>query len=81
MKVVKEGKWHVPWSGEYACKTCEAVLLVEESDVKPTYDACGRFYFTCAICGKDSDLPGKDLPLRVRETVEKKRKYSSSSDW
>lgn len=81
MKVLKEGKWHVPWTAECACKTCEALVLVEEADVKPTYDAPNTFYWVCSVCGKDNDLPAKDLTQRVREAVEKKRKYRSYSDW
>ena len=81
MKVVKEGKWNVPWSGEFECGVCEATLLVEESDVKPVDNECGRYYFICAVCGKQNDVPMKDIAQRVREEVEKKRKYWSSSDW
>lgn len=79
MKVVKEGKWNVPWSGEFPCGTCEAVLLVEEADVKPVDNSTG-FYFVCAVCGKHNAIPVKDIALRVREAVEKKRKYWSSGD-
>lgn len=76
MKVMKEGKWNVPWSHEYACSTCEAVLLVEESDVKPTYNEM-KYHFVCCVCGKDTEVPHKDLPLRVKEALDKKRKWSS----
>ena len=79
MKVVKEGKWNVPWSKECACKTCEAVLLVDEADVKPVDNSTG-FYFVCPICGKHTSVESRDLPLRVREALEKKRKYWSSGD-
>ena len=80
MKVVKEGKWNVPWSGEFPCRTCEAVLLVEEADVKPVDDRPNSFSFICEVCGKHNDLPMKDIAQRVREAVEKKRKYRSSYD-
>ncbi|HTM68016.1 MAG TPA: hypothetical protein VL426_01850 [Candidatus Binatia bacterium] len=80
MKVVKEGKWNVPWSGEYGCRTCEAVLHLDEADVKPTDNRSNEFYFVCPVCGKTTEVPAKDLPLRVKETLEKKRKYWSSGD-
>lgn len=78
MKVLKEGKWNLPWSGKATCPTCEAELLVEESDVKPTYNKT-TYFCDCAVCGKPIDLSAKDLPLRLKETVDKKRKWSSSS--
>lgn len=81
MKVVKEGKWNVPWSGEFKCDTCEAMLLVEEHDVKPTYNKNAKYYFVCCVCGKSNDLPANAVAQRVREAVDKKREYSSSSDW
>ena len=79
MKVLKEGKWNLPWSGTFSCPTCEAELLVEESDVKPTYNAMS-YYCECAVCGKEIPLKMKDFPLRLKEAVDKKRKWSSS-DW
>jgi hypothetical protein len=79
MKVLKEGKWNNPWSGTYACPTCEAELLVEERDVKPVDYSTG-FTCACVVCGHAIKIPDKDLPLRVREGLERKRKYSSSWD-
>lgn len=79
MKVLKEGKWNVPWSGKAKCPTCEAELLVEEADVKPV-DYGRGFFCSCAICGKAITVEEDDLPLRVKEILNKKRKYSSS-DW
>lgn len=80
MKVLKEGKWNVPWSTENVCATCEATLLVEESDVKAT-DYGTTFHFVCAVFGKVNYVAVKELPLRVSEEKEKKRKYSTSSAW
>ena len=80
MKVLKEGKWNLPWSGTFTCPTCEAELLVDEADVKPTYNAM-TYFCTCAICGKSIPLKEKDFPLRVKEAVDRKREWSSSSDW
>jgi hypothetical protein len=81
MKLIKEGKWNVPWTGTISCTTCEAGLLVEEADVKPVYNEM-RYYCVCVVCGKDISLNVKDLPLRLKEAVDKKRKWNtSSSDW
>jgi transcription elongation factor Elf1 len=80
MKVLKEGKWNLPWSGTFSCPTCEAELLVEEADVKPTYNEM-KYYCVCGVCGKSIDLKEKDLPLRLKETVDTKRKWYTSSDW
>jgi len=77
MKVLKEGKWNVPWSGKYGCPTCDAELLVEEADVKPVMD-CWKYVADCMLCGKALDIPMNDLPLRVKESVDKKRKWYSS---
>lgn len=77
MKVLKEGKWNVPWTGTVTCPTCEAELLIEESDVKPTANAY-KYYCLCAICGKTIMIDDKDMPLRLKETVDKKRYWNSS---
>jgi hypothetical protein len=83
MKVLKEGKWHVPWTMEVDCGTCEARLLVEEEDLKTRLYCATGFVCKCSICGKDIHLAEKDIALRVREEVEKKhpRRYSSGSAW
>lgn len=79
MKVLKEGKWNLPWSGKAICPTCDAELLVEEGDVKPVDYGTG-YFCACGVCGKAIMIPDKDLPLRIKEALDKKRKYSSS-DW
>ena len=79
MKVVKEGNWNEPWSKEFDCETCRAVLLVGEDDVKPVDNSTG-YYFVCPLCGKLTYIDGKDMTRRVREAVDKKRKYWSSGD-
>jgi len=33
VKIIKEGKWNLPFSMEATCSKCEAVLLIEEGDV------------------------------------------------
>ena len=80
MKIIKEGKWNVPWTGNATCPTCEAELLVEEKDVLPTYNEMS-YFCECVICKKRIELKAKDLPLRVKEEVDKKRKWSSGSAW
>ena len=76
MKVLKEGKWNVPWSDKFTCSTCEAQLLVEEADVKPYDYHNSGFTFTCPLCGKLNTLSDKDLPQRVREEKNRHRKFS-----
>ena len=78
MKIIKQGIWNVPWSGEYDCPTCKAKLLVEEGDLKPQ-DNSHVTYCSCEICGHMIVVPEKDLPLRVKEAIGKKRKWTSSA--
>jgi len=80
MKVIKEGKWNVVWTTEITCPVCEAKLMVEESDVKPTVNVM-RYECTCPICGKTVVIPNNQIAQRVRETADKKRTYYSSSSW
>lgn len=80
MKVIKEGKWNVPWSGESTCSTCDAVLLIEEVDVKPVDYGSGYFY-ACCVCGKHNVMNEKMLPLRIKEEKNKTRKYSSGDPY
>ena len=81
MKVLEEGNWKNPWSGEYVCceKSCGAKLLVEEADVKPV-DYASDFYFVCSVCGHKNNVKVNELPMRVREERGKGRKYSTG-DW
>lgn len=83
MKVLKEGKWNVPWTGECVCSTCEATLLVEEKDVIPTRDCNGKFHCCCCVCGHQLVLSPQVLPRRLTEELEKKREYTPQyvSDW
>ncbi|OGF38049.1 hypothetical protein A2482_00375 [Candidatus Falkowbacteria bacterium RIFOXYC2_FULL_48_21] len=77
MKVLEEGKWKNPWSGEYVCceKSCGAKLLVEENDLLARFDKTDENYFVCPICGRENNVPRNDLPLRLKEKLNKKRKY------
>ncbi len=74
MKILKEGKWKLPWIGEFSCSTCEAVLQVEESDVKPTYNKM-TYFATCTACGHPFDIPGKRLTQRLKEKLDQKREW------
>lgn len=78
MKVIKEGKWNVPWTGNHICPTCSAELLVEEADVKPV-DYGSGYFCSCPCCSKSIPIDGKDLCLRLKEALDRKRKYSSGS--
>ena len=77
MKVVKEGNWKNPWSGEIACSNsrCGTTLLVEESDIKPTFDEYDRFHFVCAVCGTTVNVFARDLPPRMVEAIGATRGY------
>ncbi|OGH91744.1 MAG: hypothetical protein A2534_02065 [Candidatus Magasanikbacteria bacterium RIFOXYD2_FULL_39_9] len=80
MKILKEGKWNIPWTAEISCSTCEARLLVEEADVLPVGNESAKYECVCAICGKLVALKKDDISQRVREVVDKKRKYWSTGD-
>lgn len=80
MKIVKEGKWNLPWSAEMTCPTCDAILLVEEKDVKPV-DYSSGYFCTCMICNKRITIGANLLPLRVKEACDLKRKHGSGSAW
>lgn len=80
MKVLKSGKWKNPWSATLMCQICSAELLVEEKDLQPQGNQADSNYFTCIECGKNNYVDTKTLPLRVKEELNKKRKYWSSGD-
>lgn len=83
MKVLEEGGWRNPWSKEVQCseKECGAKLLVDEKDVKPV-DYGNGYYVNCPICDQSVNFNAKDIPLRMRRELDKKRKCgSSSSNW
>ena len=50
MKVIK-----VPistWAEECVCDACEAILLVNQDDLKIVKDEKSLFQFSCVVCGK-----------------------------
>jgi transcription elongation factor Elf1 len=86
MKILKEGTWKNPWSREFNCivRECNATLLVEEKDLiaPECYDRDPRRYeFTCPVCGKKNDVPAKELPIRVKEALDAKRKVNARGSW
>ena len=82
MKVLEQGKWKNPWSGEYVCceKSCGAKLLVEENDLKPKYDRSNVNYFVCPVCGEENNVLCENLPKRLKDALNKKRQYSIWND-
>ncbi len=80
MKIIKEGKWNIPWTTELSCPTCEAKLLIEEVDVQPVGNESNKYYCICVICNKECSIKKDDIAQRVREIVDKKRKYWSTGD-
>ncbi|HBP00064.1 MAG: hypothetical protein UU48_C0003G0012 [Candidatus Uhrbacteria bacterium GW2011_GWF2_41_16] len=80
MKVIKEGTWNIPWFKEITCTTCAATLLIDEKDVKPTTNQSRSYYCVCPICQKQTFVEEKLISQRVREEVDRKRTYYSSSE-
>ncbi len=80
MKVLEKGNWGNPWSMELICseKECSSKLLVEEGDVKPVNNQAG-YYVLCPVCEKGVSIQSKDIPLRLKRVVDRKRQYWSSS--
>ncbi len=81
MKVLAEGKWKAPWLSERDCTTsqCGARLLVEEADLK-AIDYTDAFGFVCPICGKTIRIPAGEIPERIKEVLNRTRKYGNSYD-
>ncbi len=82
MKLIEEGNWKIPWSMEVVCveKGCGAKVLIEEKDVKPVdYDAY-NYYADCMICERKILISEKDVPQRMKNVLDKKRKHRDS-DW
>lgn len=79
MKVIKPGIWNEKWKKEMTCPTCKAVVLVEEAAVTAV-DYSYDFSAACCVCGHSIEISDKDLPLRIKEVLNKKRKYRDS-DW
>ena len=85
MKVLEKGPG---WSINQRCTGrgngdggCNSLLQVEIEDIYVTShtDMIGDtdyFYtFRCPVCGKETDIPEKDVPLSIRkEKMENKRK-------
>lgn len=85
MKVLEKGPG---WSTKQRCTGkgngdggCESLLQVEEGDIYVTsrsyYDGDTDYYYTfkCPVCGKETDIPEKDLPSSIkREAMDRKRK-------
>ena len=85
MKLLEEGNWKIPWSMEVICieKGCGAKVLIEEKDVKPVdYDDAYRYYAVCMVCERNIYISEKDVPQRMKNVLDKKRKYRDrDSDW
>lgn len=76
MKILEKGPG---WNIEQRCTGngnggggCNSKLLVEESDIYVTSntDMCGDtdYYYTffCPVCGKETDIPEKDVPSSIK---------------
>lgn len=85
MKILEKGPG---WSMKQRCTGkgngdggCESLLQVEEGDIYVTsrsyYDGDIDYYYTfrCPVCGKETDIPEKDLPSSIKkEAMENKKK-------
>ena len=85
MKVLEKGPG---WSTKQRCTGygngqggCESLLQVEAADIYVTShtDMVGDtdYYYTfrCPVCGKETDIPEKDVPASIRrDAMENKRK-------
>lgn len=78
MKVIKEGIWPIPCKKEYTCRECEAILEVSEKDLKPEGNSTDSNYYHCPLCGRVNSVDKKDLSIRVREDLNKRRHYWDS---
>lgn len=88
MKVLEKGPG---WSTKQRCTGrgngnggCESLLQVEAGDIYVTShtDMIGDtdyFYtFRCPVCGRETDIPEKDVPSSIRrDAMENKRKVLS----
>jgi len=89
VKVLQEGNPN-GWEIEQVCTGrgngdggCEARLLVAEDDIYITVssDYCGEdktyhYTFKCPCCGVQTDIPEKDIVLRVQRKVMDKYKQN-----
>lgn len=85
MKVLEKGPG---WSTKQRCTGfgnglggCESLLQVEVGDIYVTShtDIAGDtdYYYTfaCPVCGKETDIPEKDIPVSIRrDAMENKKK-------
>jgi hypothetical protein len=80
MKILEQGIWKKPWSLEIRCdeRSCGAKLLIEEGDIR-AIDYDHDYYVLCPICKHQMRIVAKDIPLRVSEPADKKRKWRDSS--
>lgn len=93
MKVLEKGKG---WSIEQFCTGrgngdggCNSKLLVEKEDIYLTSrsDLLGDtdYYYTfkCPVCGIETDIPEKDVPIVIRRGLleNKKELYARRRTW
>lgn len=93
MKVLEEG---TGWSIEQFCTGkgngnggCRSKLLIENGDIYLTShtDIAGDtdyFYtFRCPVCGIETDIPEKDLPISIRHKIldSKRYEYTRRRSW
>lgn len=80
MKVLKSGTWNDPWSKQYDCINCKAVLQVEEGDVYS--ERRDQVVFKCAECETAVEIKLSDCHQRMQKKFQTKwGKISNYSDY
>ena len=80
MKLINEGNWNKPWPGmNVTCQAtdCGAEMFIEEADVLPLDFNPGKCHVVCPICGNRVPFSDETLPMRMKISLNKERKYNS----
>jgi len=78
MKVIKQPDTS-GWKFEHTCSTCDAVLQVEASDVKYTYNpgdfrdpGYESYYAYCACCSTQFNIPEGKLTKAIKHQAKQR---------
>lgn len=76
MKLIKAAPHTNPWTKEFVCFGCQAVLLIEERDLKritgsdqrdgQSWDYCTT---NCSECRSSIKIESSELPLPVKNRI------------
>jgi hypothetical protein len=81
MKVLKSGKWELPFNIERVCANlnCGALLSLEENDIL-AFDDCHDYGWKCIVCDFTNSIEGEDIPGRITSKLDKKRRWNTAYD-